>query len=92
MTALQNVALPLLAEGTPNALHRAREVLEVLEFGEFDALPETLDLFKRRLLEVARAVVASPRLLVIDELLAGLADSECETYIGSLMRLKADYG
>lgn len=92
LTALQNAALPLIAEGAPDAYERAKEVLEALGFRDFDARPEELDLPRRRLVEVARAVAARPRLLVIDELLAGLSDDECEAYVSSLMELRRELG
>ncbi|MEN3048158.1 MAG: ATP-binding cassette domain-containing protein [Candidatus Caldarchaeales archaeon] len=92
LTALQNAELPLIAEGAPDAYERAKEVLEALGFRDFDARPEELDLPRRRLVEVARAVAARPRLLVIDELLAGLSDDECEAYVSSLMELRRELG
>lgn len=92
LTALQNAALPLIAEGAPDAYERAKEVLEALGFRELDAKPDEMDLPKRRLVEIARAVAARPRLLVIDELLAGLTDEECEAYVSSLMGLRRDLG
>jgi ABC-type branched-subunit amino acid transport system ATPase component len=60
---------------------RRAEVLEAIEFVGLaapDAKVETLGAGDRRLVEVARAVVGKPRLVLLDEPAAGLPDSETE--------------
>jgi ABC-type branched-subunit amino acid transport system ATPase component len=62
---------------------RRRDVLDAIEFAGLDVDPEspdaqvrTLGAGQRRLVEVARAVVGKPRLVLLDEPAAGLPDEE----------------
>ena len=59
---------------------RRRDVLDAIAFVGLDADPETrvrtLGAGQRRLVEVARAVVGRPRLVLLDEPAAGLPDEE----------------
>ncbi|MFB3818008.1 MAG: ABC transporter ATP-binding protein [Candidatus Methylomirabilales bacterium] len=75
MTVLENVMAPLLArEHHPDVAERqAREVLERVGLtGELQTDPKSLTLARRKRLEVARALATRPRLLLLDEVLAGL--------------------
>ena len=59
---------------------RRQDVLDAIEFAGLDAAPDatvrTLGAGQRRLVEVARAVVGRPRLVLLDEPAAGLPDEE----------------
>src|SRR5580693_10722680 len=59
---------------------RRGDVLDAISFSGLDADPETkvrtLGVGQRRLVEVARAVVGRPRLVLLDEPAAGLPDEE----------------
>jgi ABC-type branched-subunit amino acid transport system ATPase component len=59
---------------------RRQDVLDAIEFAGLDAAPDaqvrTLGAGQRRLVEVARAVVGKPRLVLLDEPAAGLPDEE----------------
>jgi branched-chain amino acid transport system ATP-binding protein len=59
---------------------RRQDVLGAIDFVKLDADPfakvSTLGPAERRLVEVARAVVGKPRLVLLDEPAAGLADDE----------------
>jgi ABC-type branched-subunit amino acid transport system ATPase component len=62
---------------------RRQDVLDAIEFAGLDVDPEspdaqvrTLGAGQRRLVEVARAVVGKPRLVLLDEPAAGLPDEE----------------
>jgi branched-chain amino acid transport system ATP-binding protein len=61
---------------------RRQEVLDAIAFVGLDAGPSakvaTLPAGQRRLVEVARAVVGRPRLVLLDEPAAGLPDAETE--------------
>jgi ABC-type branched-subunit amino acid transport system ATPase component len=61
---------------------RRKDVLDALEFVGLDVLPKmkvgSLGAGARRLVEVARAVVGRPKLVLLDEPAAGLPDEETE--------------
>jgi branched-chain amino acid transport system ATP-binding protein len=67
---------------------RRRDVLDALTFvgldGSPDALAGTLGVRERRLVEIARALVGSPRVVLLDEPAAGLPDEETR-YLGRLI-------
>jgi ABC-type branched-subunit amino acid transport system ATPase component len=62
------------------AATRRKDVLDAIDFTGLDADPDarirTLTAGQRRLVEVARAVVGRPRLVLLDEPAAGLPDVE----------------
>jgi ABC-type branched-subunit amino acid transport system ATPase component len=67
---------------------RRQDVMEALAFvgldGSPDALAGTLGVRERRLVEIARAVVGSPRVVLLDEPAAGLPDEETR-HLGRLI-------
>jgi ABC-type branched-subunit amino acid transport system ATPase component len=68
--------------------NRRQEVLGALEFVGLtapDAKVQTLGAGDRRLVEVARAVVGKPRLVLLDEPAAGLPDEET-AHLGEVIR------
>jgi branched-chain amino acid transport system ATP-binding protein len=79
MTVFENVLLVLEHSGTPGA-GRRDAVIEAVEFVGLKSLLNrtvgALGAAERRLVEVARAVVGSPRLVLLDEPAAGLPDDE----------------
>ena len=68
---------------------RREDVLGAIEFVGLDMSPETrvgtLGARGRRLVEVARAVVGKPKLVLLDEPAAGLPDEETE-HLGQVIR------
>jgi branched-chain amino acid transport system ATP-binding protein len=68
---------------------RRKDVLDAISFVGLDVAPETpvrtLGAGKRRLVEVARAVVGKPRLVLLDEPAAGLPDEET-SHLGDVIR------
>src|SRR5262249_24243182 len=52
--------------------------------------PRALSQVEMRKLELARAMAAEPKLLIADEVMAGLSPAEIEDIIALLLRLNAD--
>lgn len=79
LTVLENVLTVLEHSGGAKA-NRLRDVIDAVEFvGLGNSLQRpvgALGAAERRLVEVARAVVGSPRLVLLDEPAAGLPDEE----------------
>jgi len=91
LTALENVALAATFGAQPCAPRQARgEAREWLEFTGLgrraSALPGALNLHERKFLELARALAARPRVILLDEVLSGLNPGE----IASAIRLIQD--
>jgi len=95
MTALENVMVAA-AFGTPATVKDPRPLSkEMLEFVEFpvatNTLAEDLNTVQLKRLDLARALATRPRLLLLDELGAGLTPSELMDLI-SLIRKISDQG
>ena len=96
MTVLENLCIPLEYA----AHHRARgtdlrgEAMEILEIMGLADKAEVrtggLTQIELRKLELARAMAAKPRLLISDEAMAGLSNSEVDDILEILMRLNGE--
>ncbi len=95
LTVLENVAVGAMFSGTQRppshaqAMERARVAVEQVGLSsKADLYPMQLTLSNRKRLEVARALSTSPKLLMLDEVMAGLNHSEIEELIGLVQEIK----
>jgi branched-chain amino acid transport system ATP-binding protein len=66
------------------------ELLEMVGLkGKADRLPRELTQIEMRKLELARAMAASPRLMIVDEAMAGLSHTEVDEIVALLLQLSA---
>jgi ABC-type branched-subunit amino acid transport system ATPase component len=98
MTVLENVALGALfgKAGAPRKEGQALKLaVEALSFvGLVDRSQDpvgNLNLNEQRFLELARALAGQPRLLVLDEVMAGLNDSELEAFIKIIRTIRDQF-
>ena len=92
LTVYENVATVHEHSGAAGATRR-QDVLGAIEFVGLhapDAKVGTLGAGERRLVEVARAVVGSPRVVLLDEPAAGLPDEETE-HLSDVIRQIPDH-
>jgi ABC-type branched-subunit amino acid transport system ATPase component len=98
MTVLENVVLGALF-GKAGAHRKEVQALELageaLSFvGLIDRSHDpvgNLNLNEQRFLELARAIAGQPRLLVLDEVMAGLNDSELETFVKTIRTIRDQF-
>lgn len=99
MTIRENVALGAMF-GSPHgrvpedeALHRADEALEFVGLAtRADRGVDVLNLHQQRFLELARALAGQPRLLLVDEVMAGLNDTELHSSIDIIRQARDRLG
>jgi branched-chain amino acid transport system ATP-binding protein len=94
LSVLDNVIVGGLLRATmADARRQARSVLDRLGLGpKADAAASTLTLPERKRLEVARALATRPRLLLLDEVMAGLRPIECDQMVDVFRELNARDG
>lgn len=99
MSVGDNAALGAMFGGTdgrrpePEAARAGREALDLVGLGGkagWDV--DQLNLHEQRMLDLARAVAGRPRLLLLDEVMAGLNPSELEESIAIVRRLGDELG
>ncbi|GAX89260.1 ABC transporter ATP-binding protein [Effusibacillus lacus] len=93
-TVLYNVAVGAFARTSSRteALKRAKQVVEQVGLGtRMDVLAKNLTIVDRKRLELAKALATQPKLLLLDEILAGLTPSEVDEAV-ELIRSIRDSG
>jgi ABC-type branched-subunit amino acid transport system ATPase component len=95
MTVFENVALgalfgrPRAHQNEDQAYKLAREALAFVGLADRSQEPVgNLNLHQQRFLELARAIAGQPRLLALDEVMAGLNDAELEASIDIIRKIR----
>ena len=97
LTALENVSTAALfgaspAAGRKEAEERAAAILDQVGLsGQAAQLAGALTLAAQKKLEVAKALATGPRVLLLDEVMAGLTPSEVEAMLDIVREVKARY-
>ncbi|MCD1632230.1 ABC transporter ATP-binding protein [Martelella mediterranea] len=94
MTVLENVMAPAVfaagASSTTEAMHAADEAIEFLGLKEHrDTLAGELTLAGRKRLELAKSLAMKPKVLLLDEVNAGLNPAEIETALEMIRAIAA---
>ena len=92
MTVFENVLVGASTGGCRRRRDAYRTVVEVLALCEMTAVAnrpaESLGLLDRKRLELARALATGPRLLLLDEIGAGLTDEEAVQLVDTIREVR----
>lgn len=91
MTVLENVMVGAFvrAKTTREAREHAEEVLEFVGLADKqDALAGSLTIADKKRLEMARALATKPKLLMLDEVMAGLNPSEISEAVNLILKIR----
>jgi branched-chain amino acid transport system ATP-binding protein len=91
MTILENVVVGALnrIENLREAMSFSKEVLELLGLAKFqDVLAENLPIGYRKVLELAKCLATKPRLLLLDEVIAGLNPGEVSLILDKIKAIR----
>lgn len=89
ISVLENILVPLdYGHHKGNERQRAAALLEMVGLSARAEHPaETLSQLELRMLELARALASNPRLLIVDEVMAGLTEAEIDEVMEILIKL-----
>ena len=90
MTVLESVTTAaLLRNPMRRAVRRAEEVLDQVGLtSKADVVPTSLSIQDKKLLEIAKCCATEPRLILLDEVMAGMTLAEAEVPLGVIRRLR----
>lgn len=92
MTVFENILVPIIfgrRESNTSIKKEAEKILETFGLSHKSMMiASTLPLFEQRLLELAKAVSIKPRLLLLDEVMAGLNPVETEKMLKIVQELR----
>ncbi|MBN9562326.1 MAG: ABC transporter ATP-binding protein [Alphaproteobacteria bacterium] len=84
VTAAALLRLPL-----NEAIARARDVLDDIGLASrADAIPDSLSMQDRKLLEIAKCIATGPRIILLDEVMSGLTLAEAQVPLAAIRRLR----
>jgi branched-chain amino acid transport system ATP-binding protein len=95
LTVLENVMVGGFSKtnSTADCHDKALQVLELVGMSRRkDTIASSLTPAERRRMEVARALAAEPKLLLLDEVMAGLTPTEISEFIAIMRHLKEEMG
>lgn len=96
MTVRENAVLGAMFGGAMSERAARRAADEMLEFVALadrrDEPVGALNLHEQRFLEIARQLAARPKLVLLDEVMAGLNDSELAASVEMVRRARAEFG
>ena len=97
MTVRENAAVGALFGGNrlpeTEAMRRADAMLEFVELSDRRDEPvSSLGLHEQRFLEIARQLAGEPQLILLDEVMAGLNDTELEQSVQMVRRTRSEFG
>lgn len=95
MSCLDNVTTAIMFNSNVDTVKAQKRALELLEFVGMkypERKPDEITLQDKRRVELARALACEPKLLLVDEYMAGLNPSEIQEAIELLKRVNVELG
>jgi branched-chain amino acid transport system ATP-binding protein len=98
LTAEENVAVGFLfgrdsLQTVSRAREESRKILDFVRLQGSATIPsKSLTLVDRRRLELARAIACKPRVLLLDEVMAGLSETETAEAVDLIRRIRKELG